>query len=167
MGLSTVDAHAPIIHRGIRRHRLRIGHLLHYLKVWSCLYLHLLCDLQGVVHLNARVPDGTLQLGVSQQKLNRSEILGALVDQRRLGTAQGVGTVLGRIQIDGSHPPIDDPRILSGRQVRRVVLPAGEEVIVLSQTCLCDPGRDRRSAGFGDFELNGALCLALQDYRSV
>ena len=121
--LSTADAHAPIIHRGLRRHRLRIGHLLHYLKVWSCLYLHLLCDLQGVAHLNPQVADGAFELGVSQQEMNRPEILGALVDQRR--------------------------------QVRRVVLPAGEEVIVLSQTCLCDPGRYRRSGGFGDLELYG------------
>ncbi|MCR2831822.1 RNA-guided endonuclease TnpB family protein [Acidithiobacillus ferrooxidans] len=75
--------------------------------------------------------------------------------ERRLGAPQGVGAVLGRIQINGSHPLVDDPRILSRRQVRRVVLPAGKEVIVLSQTCLCDPGRDRRPSGFGDLELNG------------
>ena len=71
MGLSTVDAHTPIIHRGIRRHRLRIGHLLHYLKEWSCLHLHLLCDLQGVVDLDSQVADGALELGVPQQELNR------------------------------------------------------------------------------------------------
>jgi len=47
-------------------------HILHYLKEWSCLHLHLFRDLQGVVHLHAQVPDGTLQLGASQQKLNGS-----------------------------------------------------------------------------------------------
>ncbi|AEK58447.1 conserved hypothetical protein [Acidithiobacillus caldus SM-1] len=47
------------------------------------------------------------------------------------------------------------------------MLSAGEEVIVLSQDCLFDPGGYRQSGGFGDFELDGALRLALEDYRTV
>ena len=78
-----------------------------------------------------------------------------------------MGAILCRIQIDGSHPPVDDPRVLSSRQVRRFVFSAGEQVIVLSQAGLCDPGRHSRSGGFGDFELDVALRLALEDYCPV
>lgn len=50
--------------------------------------LRLLGDLQGVIHLNAEVSHGRLQLGVSEQQLHRPKVLGAPIDQRRLGAPQ-------------------------------------------------------------------------------
>ena len=42
---------------------------------------------QGVVHLDAEVADGALQLRVAEQELARTQIARALVDQRNLGPA--------------------------------------------------------------------------------
>ena len=59
---------------------------------------HLLCpassdvDLlgygEGIVHIYAEIPDSALYLGVTEQKLNRSQIPGAAVNQRCLGPPQ-------------------------------------------------------------------------------
>jgi hypothetical protein len=58
----------------------------------------LLCHLQRIVHLNAQVPDRALDLAVSEQQLNGPQVLGALVDQRRLGPAHGMGSVARWVQ---------------------------------------------------------------------
>ena len=62
------------------------------------LHLGLLGDLQRVIDLNAKIPDGTLELRVPEQELNRTQILGPPVDQRRLGPPQRMGAVSRRVQ---------------------------------------------------------------------
>lgn len=47
-------------------------------------YFNLLRDLQGIVDFDAEVTDGALELGVAEQKLDGPQVLGPLVDQRRL-----------------------------------------------------------------------------------
>ncbi len=54
---------------------------------------------QGIINLNSEVSDGALELGMTEQQLNRSEILGSLVDQSSLGA---VGSVLAGVQSDAS-----------------------------------------------------------------
>jgi len=43
---------------------------------------------EGIVHIYAEIPDSALYLGVTEQKLNRSQIPGAAVNQRCLGPPQ-------------------------------------------------------------------------------
>ena len=43
---------------------------------------------EGIVHIYAEIPDGTLYLGVTEQNLNRSQIPSAAVNQRCLGPPQ-------------------------------------------------------------------------------
>lgn len=45
---------------------------------------------QGVVHLDAQVPDGAFDLSVSEQKLNGPKIARATIDQRRLCASQRI-----------------------------------------------------------------------------
>ena len=42
-------------------------------------------DLQRVIHLDPKVSDCALQLGVAEQKLDGPQVLGSLVDQRSPG----------------------------------------------------------------------------------
>jgi hypothetical protein len=51
--------------------------------------LGLLGDLERGVDVDPEVTDGAFALGVAEQKLDRSEILGGPIDQRRLGSARG------------------------------------------------------------------------------
>jgi hypothetical protein len=43
---------------------------------------------EGIVHIDAEIPDSTLYLGVTKQKLDGSQIPGTAVDVRRLSSAQ-------------------------------------------------------------------------------
>lgn len=51
--------------------------------------LRLLGDLQGIFNLDAEVPGGTLELGVSEQQLDRPVIPGPSVDRCECHTLQG------------------------------------------------------------------------------
>ena len=52
------------------------------------LYLRLLGDLQRIIQFNAQVLKRTLDLRVTKEKLDGPKILGASVDQGRLGAPQ-------------------------------------------------------------------------------
>ena len=43
---------------------------------------------EGVIDLDAEIPDRTLDLGVPEQKLDGPEIAGPPIDQRRFGAPQ-------------------------------------------------------------------------------
>ena len=55
-------------------------------------------DFKSVVDLDTQVPHGRLQLGVAEQKLHGSEVLGASIDQRRLCPSHRMCTVLGTVK---------------------------------------------------------------------
>jgi len=57
------------------------------------LHVRLLGNLQGVVDLDAKVPNGPFELGVPEQELDGPQGPGAPVDQGGLGTAHGMGAV--------------------------------------------------------------------------
>jgi hypothetical protein len=74
--------------------------------------LSLLGDLQGVIDLYAEVSHRRLQLGVSEQQLHGSEVLGAPVDQRRLGTTHRVRAVVRRVESEFFDPAFEDSSVL-------------------------------------------------------
>ena len=94
------------------------------------LSLSLLCHLQGVVNLNAKVPHGTLEFGMTQEQLNSPEILCSPVNQRGLSLAKRVSAVISRVQPQLKNPGVHYPRILAGRQMRRDVDAAREQKIL-------------------------------------
>lgn len=53
----------------------------------------LLRDFQRVIDLDAKIPDGAFELGMAKQQLNGPQVLGALVDQRRLSPAHRMRSV--------------------------------------------------------------------------
>ena len=71
------------------------------------LHLGLLGDLQCVINLNPKIPDGAFELCVAKQELNRPQIPGPSVDQRRFGTAQRMSAVGRRVPspIHLTHDP--------------------------------------------------------------
>ena len=46
------------------------------------LHLRLLCDLQSIVDLDSKIPDGAFKFHVAKQELDRLEISSPSVDQR-------------------------------------------------------------------------------------
>lgn len=55
--------------------------------------INLLSECDGIVDFDAKVSNGALDLGVTEQQLHRPQVTRPSVDQRRLGPAQGMGPV--------------------------------------------------------------------------
>src|SRR5512146_469472 len=78
-----------------------------------------------------------------------------------------MGTVVGRIEPDQRHPPVEDASVLAGAQVRRAAYPAREQVVVGPQPSLANPGLQRLPSRRRDLELDRPLRLLLEDGRSA
>ena len=89
---------------------------------------------KGIVHLDAEISDGTFDLGVAEQKLHRSKVAGAPIDQRRLRPAQRMRAKQFRVQSNTGDPPGDKPCVL----LRAHVEPAGDDL-----DSFCRLARDR------------------------
>jgi hypothetical protein len=89
-------------------------------------HVHLFGDGEGIVNFDAEIPHGALHLGMAKQKLNRSEIARATVDQRRLGPAQGMGTEQLGVEADAADPIGNQAGILPGRDGAFAPTTAGE-----------------------------------------
>ncbi len=48
--------------------------------------LDFLGDLNGIVNLDAKIPNRALDLRVAQQQLHRAQVAGSPIDKRRLGS---------------------------------------------------------------------------------
>lgn len=75
--------------------------------------LRLLRDLQCVIHLNAEVSHSAFKLRVSQQQLDCTQILRALVDQRCFGSPHRVRAVGGWIKPGSFSPVMHYPGVLA------------------------------------------------------
>ena len=73
----------------------------------------LLGDAQGVFEFDTKISDSAVNLCVSQQELDRTQVPGFPVDLRRLGPAQRMGAVSAGFQSNRCHPIADQPTILT------------------------------------------------------
>ncbi len=69
-----------------------------------------------IVDLDAEVANGTLDLGMPKQELNRAQIASPLVDQCRLGPPKGMRPKQRRVETDANNPFRQQPRLLPRRQ---------------------------------------------------
>jgi hypothetical protein len=81
-------------------------------------------------YLDTEVADRAFELRVAQGKLDRAQVLGSSIDQRRLGAADGMGSVSGRIKTNFLDPGIHNSSILSGARMNA----AWEEEVVRRKT---------------------------------
>ena len=123
----------------------------------------LLGDFKSVVDLDTQVPHGRLQLGVAEQKLHGSEVLGASIDQRRLCPSHRMCPVLGTVKAQLINPVTKYPGVLPSSQVGRIVEPAREKVVIGFQCRLLDPSLQGLPGDCRDLELHRALGLVLHD----
>lgn len=129
--------------------------------------LGLLRDLQGIVDLDAKVPHRRLQLGVPEERLNSTQVLGSTVDERRLRPAHRVRTVIGAVQSKLIDPVPKDAGVLPGAQMWGGAKAAGKQEVLGPQLSLLDPSLKRLPSCLREFELHRALGLVLHDDGSV
>jgi len=126
-----------------------------------------LCNLNGVVNLDAKVAHRALDLRVAEQRLNSAQIPSPPVDQRRLGPSQGVRSELQRVKTNAGDPLANQARILPGRQTAIGPPPASEQE--LSRSSASDPQMlvDGMPGLFGQLEPNRTTGLFLTNGSPV
>src|ERR1700719_3278207 len=72
----------------------------------------LLSDGERIIDLDSEISDGTFHFLVAKQKLDRTQVAGATVDQGRLRAAERVRGKDVRVQSDARDPFCDEPRVL-------------------------------------------------------
>ena len=92
---------------------------------------------------------------MAEEELNRAEILGPPVDQRRFRASQRMRAVGRGVQSNRGNPRSDDSRVLPGREVRRNA--TRKEELLRFEMGIRDPGSDRVSCLLGDLELHRSL----------
>ena len=93
----------------------------------------LLGDLDRIVDLDAEVAHRALDLRMSEQKLDRTEIARSSVDQHSLRVSERVRSELRRIEADAPNPFLHEARILPRRQTS-VVTATGEQELPSQST---------------------------------
>ncbi|ARS29391.1 hypothetical protein KC8_19150 [Sphingomonas sp. KC8] len=94
---------------------------------------------QGVIYIDAEIFDDVLDLAVTEQDLNGSQIAGDFVDHRGLGPAQRMRSIFCAVQTGSNDPFVDQTCILARAEMAGVVDPAWEQVIASPTTTLLQP----------------------------
>jgi hypothetical protein len=106
-------------------------------------------------------------LCVPEQELNRPQIAGLLVNLRGLGPPHRVGPVSRAVETGALDPTVNDPSVLSCRDVRLIMKAAREEVLPVPWNAIGDPIADCCSGLFGDFELDRSAGFPLDHCGAV
>ncbi len=76
---------------------------------------------QRILDVDTQIPDRVLDLGMTEQYLDRTKISGSLVDHRSLRASKRVRAVIFPTQSDRSDPLIDQPSIVAGAEMISVI----------------------------------------------
>jgi hypothetical protein len=82
---------------------------------------------QGVIDLDAEIPDRAFDLGMPEQELDGSEIACVPIDQGSFCASQLMRAKKPRVQPNASDPLRYEPRILARRHVAVGTTTAGEQ----------------------------------------
>jgi len=91
--------------------------------------VNLLGDGQSIIDLDAEIPHGALDFGVTEQQLDGTQISCTTVDERRLGSSERMRAEKTRVQSDTCNPIRDEPRVLACCDAAVSVAPAGEKEV--------------------------------------
>ena len=98
-----------------------------------------------------------------EQQLAGAQVAGAPVDQRDLRPAQAVRAVARWVEADQRHPLVDEPPVLSRRQMFAGTAAAWKQPVTCSQSPQLQPSRQRLAGRLGQLERDGAAGLLLDD----
>ena len=125
-------------------------------------------DLDRVIDLDAEVANGAFDLRMSEQKLHRSEIPGASVDQYCLRASQRMRTELGWIEPDACDPLLNQTGILPrGQPALGVVTSTSKQELTRFAPRQPQVLIDRHSRLVGHLEPNWPARLLLSDRCAI
>ena len=118
---------------------------------------------QRVLYVNTQIPDSALDFGVAEQDLHGTQVSNLLIDDRRFGPPQGMGTIILPPETYACDPLIHQPRILPGADVVGMIQPAWEHEVVERTTTTLQPSQDAVAGWLQQLELDGAAGFLLDD----
>ncbi len=80
--------------------------------------IELFGDGEGVVNLDAEIPDSAFELAMAEQELNRPQIARLPIDLSCFGAAHRMRSVGRAVEASLGHPSMDEAGILPGREMR-------------------------------------------------
>ena len=124
----------------------------------------MLRQFQRIFYVDPEVPDRILDLGVSEQNLDRTKIARRLIDHRGLRTSKRVCSIVLAPQTNRGHPFVNKPGILSSAEMIGVVDPTGEGIVIDRSSPPPKPGKHASPDLSRDLELYGTSGLLLNDH---
>lgn len=121
---------------------------------------------QCVLHVDTKISDRVLNLGVTEQDLDGADVARRLVDHGRLRASERVSAIFLLAEADRGHPLVDQASILPCAHVVRVIDPAWKSIILNGAAAPFQPGQQARSYVAGDLELDRPPRLLLHDDRA-
>jgi hypothetical protein len=98
-----------------------------------------------ILDVDAEMVNGTFDLGMSEEILDRAQVSSLFVDDRRLGPAQRTRPVVLRPQANARFPLIDEAGVLPGADVVSLIDPAWENEVVYRAAATFKPGQQTGS----------------------
>jgi hypothetical protein len=129
--------------------------------------LALLRERQGIIDFDPEVTDGALDLGMSEEQLDRSQIAGRTVDLRRLGTAHRMRAIGAAVHPGTLDPALYDAGVLAGCPMRLIVDSARKNVGASIDRSQVQPVLQRCARLLGDLELHRTASLVLDNCGPV
>ena len=86
--------------------------------------------LQGVFDVDTEISNGALDLRMTKQDLDGSQIARCLVNDRGFGAPERMRSVFLRLKADASDPFVDQPSILPRAHMAGIIVTAWKDVVV-------------------------------------
>lgn len=117
--------------------------------------------------LRSRGNGRSLDLGMSEEQLDRSQIAGLTVDLRRLGTAHRMRAIGAAVRPGALDPALHDTGVLAGCHMRLIVDSARKNVGASIDRSQVQPVLQRCARLLGDLELHWTASLVLDNCGPV
>jgi hypothetical protein len=104
-------------------------------------------EIEHIFDVDAEIANRALDLGVSEQDLNRSEIASGLVNYRHLRPPQRMRAVILAPKADGCYPLVHEPGKLPSADVFRSISSARKDIIIERATSAFQPVLEAGSGG--------------------
>ena len=132
----------------------------------SPLEIGLLGQNKGVIHLNAKIPDGAPQLRVAEQELTNAKVAGTFVSERHLGPAQAAGAVSSWIEAGEGNSLVHKSAVLPRRDMFAEIAPARKQPIAGPRAVLLQPSGNRIADRVGQLKRYRSASVLLKNDRS-
>lgn len=127
------------------------------------LEFRMLGEFQGILDIYTQISHCVLDLGVTEQYLDRTEISGGLVNHRSLCASKRVRAVIFATQPDSGDPLIDQPGILASAEMIGMIDPARKCEIIYGAASPLKPREQACSDFRRNLELHRASGFLLDD----